>query len=323
MVEVIDFSIIIPVKEINDYIRKFVPIILEQTNKNFEIIILPNESSDISFPKTKIISTGKIGPAEKRDLGAKNSRGKILAFIDDDAYPEKNWLERAAAYFKDKTIAGVGGPNLTPPESNFFQHLSGKVLSSFIVSGTEAHRYKTGKVKVCYDLPSCNLFIRKSDFIQVGGFSTEFWPGEDTKLCLDLKKMGKKLFYDPALIVFHHRRENLKGYIKQIFSYAKHRGYFVRKFPETSRKFAYFVPSLFVLGIVFGFILSFYSIFLRNAYLIILSIYFLIIFYESVRIKQTKFIISFILLAFLTHIIYGGGFIMGLLKINLKSKYRK
>ena len=150
----VKFSIIIPVRELNDFIRRFVPIILQQSFQDFEIIILPNEDSGEKFKKTHIIPSGNVGPAQKRDLGVRSSKGEIIAFIDDDAYPETHWLEKTLHHFADSEIGAVGGPNMTPPESNFFQHLSGDVLASPLVSGPFNYRYKKGRLISCEDLPS-------------------------------------------------------------------------------------------------------------------------------------------------------------------------
>ena len=47
----------------------------------------------------KVVATGKVRPAEKRNIGIKAASGSIVAFIDDDAYPEAHWLEYAVKYF--------------------------------------------------------------------------------------------------------------------------------------------------------------------------------------------------------------------------------
>ena len=317
------FSIIIPVKEINDYIKKFIPIILEQSYKNFEIIILPNERGGEEFKdkKVKVIATGNVGPAEKRDIGARKAKGEILAFIDDDAYPDKKWLENALLNF-NKGIVGVGGPNLTPKESSFFQKLSGVALASYLISGPVNYRVKIAKRREINDFPSCNLFVLKKAFFKAGGFDTGFWPGEDTKLCLELVKQGK-IVYDPEVIVYHHRRKDLGGYLKQIFTYSMHRGFFAKKYPETSRKISYFVPSLFLIGLILGGILSFLSSWIAYTYLFVIAIYAVLLLIEAIRTKKISMILPFILLAFATHITYGMGFLVGINKKNLKSKYRK
>jgi GT2 family glycosyltransferase len=322
-------SIIIPVKEINDYILEFVPKILNQKNKDFEIIILPDEKPkeigpELRNKKIRIIATGSAGPAYKRDIGAEKSRGEILSFIDDDAYPfDENWLGKAKNNFQKESIAAVGGPQLTPKESSFFQKLSGKVLESPMVSGPVSFRHKSSEKKECYDIPSCNLFVRNKIFKKIGGFDTSFWPGEDTKLCLDIKKLGEKMVYDPEMKVYHHRRKDIWKYLKQIWQYSSHRGFFAKKYPETSFKLSYFVPSLFVLGLIFGPILSFFHFVFEIIYLVILGIYLILMFIESFTTKRISWIVPFLVVGFLTHITYGFGFLRGLLKLNLKSKYRK
>ena len=192
-----------------------------------------------------------------------------------------------------------------------------------MISGPVSFRYKNSKKRICYDLPSCNFFIRKKIFLELGGFDTSFWPGEDTKLCLDIKKLGKKIIYDPDVKIYHHRRKNLKQYLKQIFNYSKHRGHFAKKYPETSFKLSYFIPSLFVIGLISGMFISFFSLIQRVIYFSILGLYFLLMFIEGARTKKISYIIPFIFVGFITHVVYGIGFILGLTKKELKSKYRK
>src|SRR3989344_3334856 len=110
-------TIIIPVKEINNFLRQeTIPAILSQTEKDFELLIITDKRSLEKFTKTVIIpSWPKTGPADKRDLGAKKAKGEVLAFLDDDSYPVKDWLKNALIIFnKDDHLAGIGGPTLTP-----------------------------------------------------------------------------------------------------------------------------------------------------------------------------------------------------------------
>ena len=79
-------SIIIPVKKINNYIRESIPKILDMDYPDYEILIFPDISSKDRFIKTRIIPTGSIGPAEKRDLALKYSKGEILLEGEDKIY---------------------------------------------------------------------------------------------------------------------------------------------------------------------------------------------------------------------------------------------
>ena len=102
-------SIIIPCRKISSCLEKeTIPAILNQTYQNFEIIIITDEKSNQKFTKTKIF-VKNTNPAQKRNFGIKKSRGEIIAFIDDDAYPDKNWLKNALSVFKNPDIENAPG----------------------------------------------------------------------------------------------------------------------------------------------------------------------------------------------------------------------
>lgn len=270
-------SIIIPVKKINDYILESVPKILALDWPGFEVIIVPDDATSIrrqtasllslrgvplgrrsnlnpaQLKKVRIIPSGKVGPAEKRDLAAKRAKGDILAFLDDDAYPQKKWLRAALKHFSNPKVAAVGGPAVTPPDDTVGQKISGAVFESYLGGGMARNRYlPIGRARDVDDWPTVNLLVRKDVFLKLGGFDSTYWPGEDTKLCLDILRCGRKIIYEPKAIVYHHRRAGALKHLKQIGSYALHRGYFAKKHPDNSLKFAYFVPTLFVLYLIIG-----------------------------------------------------------------------
>jgi glycosyltransferase involved in cell wall biosynthesis len=329
-------SIIIPIKEINDYLRKeTIPAILVQSYKNFEVIVVPDKKTKEEFPQTKIIpSWPKTGPADKRDLGVKNAKGEILAFLDDDSYPEKTWLGDALRIFDEsKEIAGVCGPTLTPPHNNLRQKASGYVWSTWLGSGgAGTYRCAISPRREVDDYPSVNFLVRKKDFLAVGGFDSHFWPGEDTKLCLDLVyKLGKKIIYDPEVLVYHHRREIFKPHLIQISRYAIHRGHFARILPKTSLRPGYLVPTFFVLWLFGGpvliflleiFQLCFLSIPLYLLYLVSFAVYLIFLMTTSVQVylkeKNLKLALLIIPSIFITHIVYGILFIKGFFSPRLK-----
>lgn len=233
--------------------------IQKQTYKNFEVILVCDYKVDLSYPKLRQKSYGHyVGPAEKRDEGAKMAKGEILAFIDDDAYPSETWLEKLVLNFKNANIAGVGGPGMTPLNVDWKEEASGWASASPMGAAQYIYRFLPGKKQYVDDYPSMNLAIRKTDFDKAGGYDSNFWPGEDTKLCLDLThNLGKKILYEPKAIVFHHRRPIWKGHLRQNGNFGLHRGFFARILPETSLKPIYFLPSLLLLGLVFLALFSF------------------------------------------------------------------
>ena len=237
-----------------------------QTYRNFEVLVLPDDdvrletgdanaaeasglASRVSSPSAplRVLPTGKVRPAEKRNLGIREATGEIVAFIDDDAYPDAHWLEYAVKYFGDPTIGGVGGPGVTPPNDGFLARVGGRVYDNLLVSGNYRYRYKAGGVRRNVDdYPSCNLLVRKDLLDSFGGYRTDFWPGEDTLLCKDIVDRAKRIVYDPWVIVNHHRRKLFGPHLRQLGRYAFHRGYFVKRYPSNSLHLSYFIPSLFV-----------------------------------------------------------------------------
>lgn len=324
----LNVSVVIPVKEVNDYLRnETIPTILKQTYRDFEIIVLPDRPSQEKFSKTKIIPTWpETGPADKRDLGAKKAKGEILAFLDDDSYPDKNWLKNAVKIFQSvwqsqtslcEAISAVCGPTLTPPNDNLRQKASGYVWSTRLGSGgAGTYRCAVGKRREVDDYPSVNLLVRKKDFWVMGGFDSHFWPGEDTKLCHDLVyKLGKKIIYDPQVLVYHHRREVFGPHLAQIARYAIHRGHFARILPRTSLRAGYLIPTLFFLGLITGFFLSFAHPIFRLAYINVLGVYLILLLSTALRIffKEKNLALALLIIPsiFITHVVYGILFIKG------------
>lgn len=238
-------SIIIPLRRVNAYLRENIAACQKNSYTDFEIIVLVDEPTHEKFPQTTILVTGRLGPAEKRDLGARKAKGTVLCFLDDDAYPHTEWLAHVVRHFTDATVAGVGGPGVTPPGVGWLEQASGWASASPAGSGKFMYRFlPVGDVIEVDDYPSMNLAVRAADFAAVGGFDSSYWPGEDTKLCHDLThKLKKRILYDPGALVYHHRRPLWKPHLRQQGNFGLHRGYFARVLPKTSARAIYFLPS--------------------------------------------------------------------------------
>lgn len=322
------YTFVIPVKEINDYIKETIPRLHSLLRDNFEILVYPDETTDDTWPKTRQIASGPVGPASKRNLSIRDGKGEILVFIDDDAYPRDDFLNILEKNFQDENIVAVGGPAVTPKESKFWQRVSGATFLSSLSGGFPERYRPVGKKKFVADWPSVNLSIRKKLFEELGGFGGDYWPGDDTKLCFDLlTKKNVRILYDPELVVFHHRREGLTKHVKQISAYGLHRGFFAKRYSKTSFNWRYFMPSLFVLFIIFGGILAYFSKIFLELYILGWIIYFVALlnaFYDIYQHEKNIFItLTASYYIFLTHIFYGLRFIQGFVFTrNLKSKLR-
>lgn len=301
------FSIIIPVKSENDYLQETRQKLKQQTYQSFELLIITDKISK------------KDNPCIKRNLGAKRALGKYLCFLDDDSYPDLNWLKNIKKQIDlHPDYSAFCGPALTPLHDNILQKASGHVWSSIMGSGGAGlYRSHISKPRFVDDYPTVNFIVKKSEFTKIGGFNIKYWPGEDTIFCLDLINNNQKIFYHPSIIVYHHRREILKEHLAQTNRYAIHRGHFARIFPKNNLKLGYLIPTIFTLYLL---TLPFHKILLPLYLYVFLSI----LTFIDITIKSKNMLLAIlsIITIFITHLTYGILFIVGFLSPDLKFKPR-
>jgi cellulose synthase/poly-beta-1,6-N-acetylglucosamine synthase-like glycosyltransferase len=310
-------SIIIPCKDVDSYTIECVECCKHLDYSNFEITLLPDYPTP-AIDRVKVIATGPVAPGIKRNIGVKSSNGEFCAFIDNDAYPRGDWLTNALRHFEDPRVGGVGGPGLTPKEDGLMQKAGGYVLSSFMV-GSLSNRYKTETGSESDDIHSCNFIARKSVLEAAGGWNEKYWPGEDTLMCLAIKKLGNKLIESSDVVVYHHRRSLFKPHLKQVSRFGEHRGFFVKKFPENSKKITYFLPTLLLSSLLVGIVLS--TVFSFFTYVLSFGIVVYLIsglIAAALQVKGVKMMLAVWLGITATHLVYGTFFISGLAKRDLK-----
>jgi len=324
-----EVSVIIPLRAPNAYLWEALGGLDEVDYPDLEIIVLPDQlSQDCAWAgkgEVTFVPTGQMFPGEKRDFGVRRSSGEILAFLDDDTYPTKEWLRFAVPHFADLSVGAVGGPAVTPPSDSLLQQASGLVYQSRLGGGNYAYRYIPKEQRDVDDYPTCNLLVRRKTFETAGGFDTNFWPGEDTKLCLTIvRELDLRIVYEPAAMVYHHRRPLFKGHLGQVRSYALHRGYFAKRFPETSLRLSYFLPTMLVAGMLFGGLLALLWSPFRVWFALGIGVYFGAVFVSaasSSRELNKLWLTPLVALGIIaTHIVYGIWFVVGLLTPKLREE---
>jgi O-antigen biosynthesis protein len=196
----------------------------------FEVIVVDDGSTDATADIARrhgfrVITTENRGLSSARNTGLEAASGEIVAYLDDDAYPDRHWLTYLAHAYRRDGYVGVGGPNLSPPDDGTVAacvaHAPGNP-AHVLISDREAEH-----------IPGCNCSFRKDALEAIGGFDSRFWvAGDDVDVCWRLRARGWRLGFDPAAVVWHHRRGSVRAYWRQQRGYGRAEALLERKWPE-------------------------------------------------------------------------------------------
>ena len=93
------FSIIIPMHNVEKYLKKCLDSVVDQTYKNYEVIIIDDGSTDNSKQiakkyKFNLIESEFVGVSEARNIAIKEAKGEYLIFLDSDDWWDKDLLKK-------------------------------------------------------------------------------------------------------------------------------------------------------------------------------------------------------------------------------------
>jgi len=196
----------------------------------FEIIVVDDGSEDHTAKiatefDIRLIRQKNAGLSAARNAGWRAAKGEIVAYLDDDAAPDRHWLLYLASAFMASDDAGVGGPNISFQDDKFIAHC---VDHS---PGNPTHVLITDRI--AEHLPGCNMAFRRASLEAVGGFNPVFRiAGDDVDLCWRLQQRGWRLGFHPGAMVWHHRRASVRAYLSQQLNYGRAEAMLERKWPE-------------------------------------------------------------------------------------------
>jgi glycosyltransferase involved in cell wall biosynthesis len=233
--------------------------------KKYEILIIDDESTDGSFDlllnfinneldfesSIRLLRIEHGGLSVARNFGIKSAIGEIIAFIDQDAIPEIDWLVNISIPFKFNADFTGGQINLLNSDNWVSKFLQKTRYKQFF--GPEIYHNQ---------FVGCNMAIKKDVFIKMGGFHENFISYGDESTFFE--RINGNFKYLPATnaTVFHKQPNSIKSFFK--ISWKSATLYFLcKKASEKKVSFREFISILeqFLLVIFF---FSFFALFFQN-----------------------------------------------------------
>jgi GT2 family glycosyltransferase len=208
--------------------------IRQQTVPQLEIIVVCDhnprlfEHASSQFRDVVVIeNSGSRGLSGARNSGTAAARGQVIAFLDDDAIAESDWMERLLNSYEDDRVVGSGGA-ITPI------WLSGRPRwfpEEFLwVVGCTYRGLPTMPSDKVRNLIGCNMSFRRDAVRNVGGFAEgvgQVGGGmlrcDDTDFCIRVRQQqpGRVIFFEPRARVRHRvpaQRSTWRYFVARCFT---------------------------------------------------------------------------------------------------------
>ena len=216
------FNIIIPSLTLSSELINCLLKFNNQKYKNFFVTIVLDYSNKKKIPKLNyklnILIVGKRTMSYKRNYAVKKFKSDFIAFIDSDAYANKDWLVNGLDILTEKNNEIIGGPSIPFPNQSFEEMMCHYAKRSYFVTGYLNFRKYKAKSRYCDWLESCNLMMSRKLFLKFGGMNENIYVGEDKEFIERFKKQNPsiKVFYSPRLFIYHKERNLIKFLIQRM-----------------------------------------------------------------------------------------------------------
>jgi GT2 family glycosyltransferase len=183
------------------------------------IVVLDPDDSLVAYYRKRLHSPVKLvvsdvfGLSAARNMGIRSSNSEFVAFIDDDAVADPDWLKNLVNNFGDSSVIGVGGriiPVWPSENPNWFPE------ELYWIVGCSYKGLPTKKASIRNPI-GCNMAFRRIIFEKVGYFSVEtgrvgnkLMGHDDTEFGIRASKEIRetKILYDPYATVYHRVSKN-------------------------------------------------------------------------------------------------------------------
>ena len=250
-----------------------------------------------------------LSPGKARNLALELASGEWIFFLDDDAYVLPGYWEIAETHLHEATLDVFGGPDVPAKGMNKNAQALAIALASPLCTGKTSVRHRSfghRPIEAGEDkLTSCNLWVRKSSIDNVR-FPQDYIRGEESAFLLKLQLQGKRIIYDPRLLVAHHRRAKVREIFRPTFWAGFYRSELMRSTPSPGDAL-FWLPALFVILHSLFFLQQDIFWYLARMYL---SLTLFISVAHSMRDRRPGLFLRVVLFHYLIIFNYGLGFLM-------------
>ncbi|MDW7733411.1 MAG: glycosyltransferase [Methanolobus sp.] len=184
-----------------------------QSYPDYEIIVVNGPSTDGTdevlekYSDIRLVLQKELnGLSFARNLGIRVSTGEIVAFIDDDAVADINWIDRLVAGYTEPEVGGVGGLVYGPGRTHY-QFDNGVIGKCGIPDAIRNPGRVAGKGEYPI-LMGTNCSFRRSALMEVGGFDPYFrYYHDESELCVRIIRAGYRIVYQRDASVVHYMVE--------------------------------------------------------------------------------------------------------------------
>src|SRR5262245_1629380 len=209
-------SVVIPVYNAEATLEECLAKLGRSTFEDFEVVVVDDGSTDGSrgimarFPVRVVPTSGRVGPAAARNLGAQVATGEILFFIDSDVMVRPDTLAILVGGFARTGLDGFCGVQAAEMR---YRDLVSQYKNLWM---RWTYLRQTGDVPLFYTTAAA---IRRDSFLRVGGFDVGYaTPNvEDTAFGQKLRRLGVRVRIHPEVEVEHVKQYSLRGMLRTDF----------------------------------------------------------------------------------------------------------
>jgi GT2 family glycosyltransferase len=224
-------------------------ILSQVATKDIEVLVVNDGSCDNTaeviyrYPGIHLINQTNAGPAAARNRGAREARGALLLFTDDDCVPAPGWLDAMLEPFTDPEVVGVKG---------VYRSHQKQLVARFVqIEYEDRYRLMNGLPSIDF-IDTYSAGFRRDRFLEIGGYDTSFPVAcaEDVELSYRMSARAWKMKFAPGAVVYHTHPSSLSMYLKKKYKFAFWRVLAVRKNPSKAARDSH-TPQLMKLQLLF------------------------------------------------------------------------